>query len=76
MADQKRKYVIRKIRKGKYIKDRSKSIKRKRKCFYDGNVICVLKKVWEILDKKKDRLIHWKNRSKIFKLTQKRRIAY
>ncbi len=47
---QKRKYVIRKIKEAKYVKDRSKSIQRKRKCYYDGNAIVALKKIWKIFD--------------------------
>lgn len=46
----KRKYVIWKIRNGKYIKDRSKQIKRRRESYYNNIVKLVLIKCWEIFD--------------------------
>lgn len=47
---QNRKYVIWKIRKGKYIEDKTKSIKRKREEYYDGRVKIALIRCWEIFD--------------------------
>ena len=49
-TEQERKYVIRKIKEGKYFEDKSKSVKRKRKCYYDDIVIIALKKLWKIFD--------------------------
>lgn len=45
---QNRKYVIRKIRSGKYLKDKAK--KRRRKEYYDSYVKVALIKCWEIFD--------------------------
>lgn len=47
---QNRKYVIRKIRKGKWVKDPTKIKKRKRKEYYDGDVRVNLIKIWKIFD--------------------------
>lgn len=47
---QEKKYVIRKIKEGKFIEDGSKSVQRKRESFYDGDVVVALKKTWKIFD--------------------------
>ena len=50
---QNRKYVIRKIRQGNYLEDRegkTKTKKRKRKQYYDGEVKSVLVKLWKMFD--------------------------
>ena len=47
---QNRKYVIRKIREGKYIEDKSRTIKRKREAYYDNEVKIALIRCWEIFD--------------------------
>ncbi len=47
---QNRKYVIWKIREGKYIEDKSKRRKRKRKKYYDNELRSALIKCWEIFD--------------------------
>jgi len=46
---QARKYVIRKIRNGKYLQEGT-PIKRKRKEYYDGEVRTALARCWEIFD--------------------------
>lgn len=47
---QNRKYVIRKIRTGKYIKDKTRTVKRKKENYYDGCLKAALIKCWKIFD--------------------------
>lgn len=47
---QNRKYIIRKIRAGKWVKDPTKTKERKRKEYYDGDVKVNLIKIWKIFD--------------------------
>ena len=47
---QNRKYVIRKIKSGKYIKDKTKLKQRKKKEYYDSYVKDALSRIWRIFD--------------------------
>lgn len=46
-----RKYVIRKIRSGNYLPDKTKTKQRKRSSYYDGQVTAALAACWKIFDK-------------------------
>lgn len=46
-----RKYVIRKIRSGQYVQDKTKIKQRKRSSYYDGQVTAALAACWQIFDK-------------------------
>ena len=49
-AKQNRKYVIRKIKNGKYLPKAKRITIRRRKSFYDGQVTANLVKIWELFD--------------------------